>query len=285
MLLTQIASNVNKISKNQIGPDELIEILDLAQKKAFQAELTGFIVRKDMTIFREIPFLLSGYTNAVSSDIGKTIKEESDTVGTLIDYDNTTRKWVVEITATDATLYEAGQLLNVDSGTGAGTVSGDEQLGYKGPYSPPDDLDPPMRKLWGVSVMTDPRIATGYGNPVDSFQDAIYNEFDKTVLFNCSPSLKADPERPYRWVYWRNCETLTSLDDDELLIIPSEYHDNFQRVAVLLANFSIYGEPYTQDMITALYKPWWNTLGVPHRIMRGVDNRAANSRQSADVII
>ena len=279
MLLTDIASLVNQSTSNGLGPDQLLLCLDLAQKKAFQAEISGFVVRKDMTIYRVFTFLSSGYTDAIDSDIGKNVFSNSShtNIGVLKYFDNDLRKWTV-LTSSDTPFDDN---LSIEDGTGDGNLNDAAPTGYKGPYYP-TDLDPPMRKIWGVSVLTDNRLTHGYGNPKDSFQDAIYDEFDKSVLFNFTPSLTA----AYRWVYWRNSVDLDSLDDDENLIIPPAFHDNYVSCAIMIANNILYKEPYTQDAINAFYKPFWDTLAVPHRIVKNnIDNRAAGTRQAPEVMI
>ncbi len=67
----------------------------------------------------------SGYTNAVSGDIGKTVKDDGANTGALLAYDNTERKWWVRWNSTIAN----GSSITIDGGTGAGTASADSISG------------------------------------------------------------------------------------------------------------------------------------------------------------
>jgi len=71
----------------------------------------------------KIVFEESGYTDAVSSDIGKTVTgSTTGDFGTLLDYDNTNRIWWVRVT-TAGTYASAGETVSVSGGTGSGTVA------------------------------------------------------------------------------------------------------------------------------------------------------------------
>lgn len=67
----------------------------------------------------------SGYTNAVASDIGKTVKDDGVDTGPLLAYNNTTRKWWIRYSSTIAN----GSAITITSGTGAGTASADSTTG------------------------------------------------------------------------------------------------------------------------------------------------------------
>ena len=71
----------------------------------------------------KITFEESGYTDCVSSDIGKTVTGSVvGDFGILLDYDNTHRIWWVRVT-TAGTYESAGNTVSVSGGTGSGTVS------------------------------------------------------------------------------------------------------------------------------------------------------------------
>jgi len=74
--------------------------------------------------FRELIFVLSGYTSCVSGDVNKTVTggNTSDTA-TVLEYDNTSRKWIVDPDATTDEFDEA-EAMTIGSGTGAGTTEG-----------------------------------------------------------------------------------------------------------------------------------------------------------------
>ncbi len=66
----------------------------------------------------------SGYTNAVSGDIGKLVTGgSSGDTGALIAYDNTARKWWVRMIDSGDLFDNASEALTISSGTGAGTMS------------------------------------------------------------------------------------------------------------------------------------------------------------------
>jgi len=66
-----------------------------------------------------------GYTNCVSSDIGKTVQDDSSDTGPLLGYNNTTRKWWIRYSSTIGDTSS----MTIPSGTGAGTASGDSVTG------------------------------------------------------------------------------------------------------------------------------------------------------------
>jgi hypothetical protein len=71
----------------------------------------------------KITFEEAGYTNAVESDIGKTVTGSvTGDFGTLLDYDNTHRIWWVRVW-TAGTYAGVGETVSVSGGTGSGTVS------------------------------------------------------------------------------------------------------------------------------------------------------------------
>lgn len=67
----------------------------------------------------------SGYTSAVSGDIGKTVTggTTGDT-GELLAYDNDTRKWWVRMDDSGDLFDDNDEAITISSGTGAGTMSG-----------------------------------------------------------------------------------------------------------------------------------------------------------------
>ena len=63
----------------------------------------------------------SGYTNAISGDVGKTVVSSSGTTGTLLAYDNTLRRWWVR--RGTGTTWNNTNTITITSGTGAGTLN------------------------------------------------------------------------------------------------------------------------------------------------------------------
>jgi len=71
----------------------------------------------------KITFEATGYTDAVSTDIGKTVTgSTTGDFGVLLDYDNEQRVWWVRVT-TAGTYASAGETVSVSGGSGSGTVS------------------------------------------------------------------------------------------------------------------------------------------------------------------
>jgi hypothetical protein len=70
-----------------------------------------------------LTFAAAGYIDAVAGDIGKTVAGGStgDT-GTLIRYDNDTRKWTI-LPDTSADAFDAVEAVTISTGTGAGTTA------------------------------------------------------------------------------------------------------------------------------------------------------------------
>ena len=75
-------------------------------------------------VVRVITMQAGGYTNAVAGDIGKTVTggTTGDT-GTLLDYDNTARKWWVRMDDSGDLFDNGTEGLTIASGTGAGTMN------------------------------------------------------------------------------------------------------------------------------------------------------------------
>ena len=61
----------------------------------------------------------AGYTNAVATDIGKTVRQNAADTGQLLAYNNTTRKWWIRYGSTIA----SGSAMTITGGTGAGTAA------------------------------------------------------------------------------------------------------------------------------------------------------------------
>ena len=66
-------------------------------------------------------FQSSGYTSAVPTDIGKTVNDDGVDFGTLIEYNNAKRFWIVRTGS--STTMASGSVVTIDSGTGGGTTN------------------------------------------------------------------------------------------------------------------------------------------------------------------
>ncbi len=76
------------------------------------------------------------YTSCISTDIGKTVTDDSTGVGELLDYDNTAQKWWIRIGS--ATVIADNSVMAITSGTGAGTALGASVEGetiFANPYT------------------------------------------------------------------------------------------------------------------------------------------------------
>lgn len=83
---------------------------------------SGWLGTAYATGIRILTFNSSGYTAAITTDIGKVVTNGSTQTGRLLDFDNTTRTWWVRQDALDDT-FSSGSL-TITSGTGAGTLTG-----------------------------------------------------------------------------------------------------------------------------------------------------------------
>ena len=294
MTLAKIASWVARATRMKLSPDQIIILMDAAQKMAFDQDMKQFLVwTEDLTIYSTIEFLSTGYTSAVAGDIGKAVVGgTSATSGVLVSYDNSTRIWVVNTTND----YTNSEHITITAGTGAGTlIATSAQLGYVGPYDAP--TDPVCRKIWGVTTATDTNIfgltdLTTF--PMDDF-DFLPNNFNpnaffkpgrednigKTFIFAQNPGL----DTTYRWVYWRDAQDIDGTTDDTQLEIPSTYHLNFANACVKLAQISLSGEDVDPKVIGAFFQPWWNTLTRPYTPMGRASNQSIGARGNPDIHI
>jgi hypothetical protein len=275
MTLTQIASFINQAIRNKLTPDQLVLILDAVQKLGFDENMQAFQVwTETLTTYDTLSFAASGYTNAVVGDIGKiVVVATSGATGTLIAYDNTAKTWRIQ-TADD---FYAGEAVSITTGTGAGTTAAtDWQLGYIGPYSFP--TDPPVRKMWGVTGVTDRAIfgvdpvyiadADDYGAILDTYMDSRLlkpgrvDDIGETFTFANGPSHSSE----FRWVYWRGAPDITGIatEDDADLLIPSRYHFNYVQACIKCARMTINGESFSREDVEADLGPWWESLRKPY---------------------
>ncbi len=294
MLLAQISSWISQATRFRLAADQIIVIMDAAQRMAFDTDAKAFLYwGATLTPNYNITFLSAGYTNAVVGDIGKTVVQGANT-GTLISYNNTTRVWVVSTT----TNWTDGGTVTITTGTGAGTlIASASQTGYVGPYAWPTTV--PVNKMWGVTAETDVRI---FGsdvstttindfdflpilfNPKELFKPARMDVMAQTFTFIDSPALPASLP-VYRWVYWRNPPTIDGTDDETELLIPAVYHMNFINACVALAEITLSGANVDPNQIKSFFKPWWDSLMIPYTPMGKGSNGTQNPGQSSTIMI
>lgn len=298
MTLAQIATWINQAIRFKLHPDQIVLIMDAAQRMAFDYNSQSFLVwTESLTPQFVLTFAAGGYTSAIAGDIGKTVVgASSGATGVLISYDNTAKTW--NVTSSNDTAFDEDEAVTITTGTGAGTLDDEDAFtGYLGPYDAP--TSPPVRKIWGVISETDARIfgtdncstlpmndfdfqPTRF-NPKQLFKYGRENNIDFTFTFVEPPALLA----PYRWVYWRDAETIDGTDDtdDPSLQIPPRYHMNFVNACIKLAQITIFGEDVDPKVIAAFFQPWWNTLQRPYTPMGNASNQTLNPRGSSDSLI
>jgi hypothetical protein len=287
MTLAQIASFVNRALRFKMHPDQVILIMDSAQRMAFDYNSQSFLSWSN-TLAPQfyLYFVSAGYVNAISGDVGKAVVgASSGATGTLVSYDNTARSWLISTTSN----FTNGEAITITTGTGAGTLlSSNSQIGYVGPYSAP--TSPPVRKIWGVTAETDGRIfGTEFPviypmndfdflprlfDPSHFFKPGREDNLAKTFTFAQAPVLALT----YRWVYWRDAKTIDGTSDNTELQIPATYHLNFVNACVKLGQILLSGEDVDPRVIQAFFQPWYNTLARPYTPMGKATNQTVNSR-------
>lgn len=296
MLLTEIASNVNIATNNQLSPEQVVLAMDSAQKASFQKNLQAFLVYdKTLTVLTKLTFVSAVYTPAISTDIGKPVVATSG-AAILVSYNNTLREWFV---STLTAAFEASGAVSITGGTGAGGLAAEDfQETYKGPYAAPTKItDPtePCRKIWGVTtrepgqfdLALPPCIPSDYNFrrmfPANQrpFQTGITNDFKKTFTFAVDPSVVTT----YYWVYWQNPPDISDLSDSDTLVIPEEYHVHFQQVCIAIAAAIVSNTPFNQSVVEAYMGDWWKTLLAPYRNQQGFQNMTQNPRQGRRSIL
>lgn len=285
MTLTEIASLVNLGTNNQLSLGTVTLFMDSIQKNVFQKNQQAFLVYdKVLTILTEIEFDLSGYTEPVASDIGKTVVgATSGITGVLVSYSGIT--WQLE--TVDGS-FSPGEAISITTGTGAGTLETSHfQHGWRGPYDAP--TDPQCRKIWGVTKRP-PHLfwvqylaQCGYWYSIDGvwqtedyrafWGDRLYpfvtgNTFDLSnqFLFSFDPVADDDPATPYYWVYWKNPPTISDVSEEGVLLIPDAYHINFANAVQQAGTAFLEKQPVSiDDIVKANLGGWINSLLAPFR--------------------
>ncbi len=297
MLLADISAMVNRAIRFKLHKDNIVVLMDAAQRYAFDTDLNAFLYwGATLAPKYYIEFLSAGYTSAVNGDVGKTVVgATSGATGTLVSYNNTTRKWLLTTSST----WTDGEAVTITTGTGAGSlIAAASQTGYTGSYAYPTTI--PVRKLWGVTAEPDTRIfgsdtaslfpMDDFGflpqlfNPKALFKPVRKDDIGQTVTFIDAPSLPS-ATNSLRWVYWRNPPTISGTADETQLIIPATYHMNVVNATIKLAELSLNGEDVDPKVIQAIFQPWWNTLADQYTPMGNKRNGTLNPGQSASLMI
>lgn len=293
MTLQEIASFIQNNGRFKLTQAQIVLLIDSVQKLAFDYDMIGFKYwEATQQIYVEICFESAGYTPAISSDIGKSvIGVDSDVFGDLISYDNTTRKWVVNIGDTDN--FTAGEAIVISSGTGAGTLlSTSHQSNYKGPYAFPTTV--PVRKMIGMTTNSDARIfgteavylddLNDYGMVLNEYNERQFYKAARLDIFAKTLTLINEPSRNsddvYRWVYFRRPETITDLLlDDSKMLIPDEYHQNFVQACIEQQNVSTEDGKAAREHIEYHFTDWWQRVRKAYTPM----GKNSNQRNEGDI--
>lgn len=275
MTLTEIVDLCEKEYGNrfQVKRADVIKLLDQIQKIAFNRDLQAFLQWSVyLTVYRTIEFISSGYTSAVTADIGRTcVGVTSGATGTIISYDNTTRIWVVNVSSGN---FRVNEQVNITAGTGEGQlIAADAELGYIGPYAFPTST--PVRKLLGLTKVTDRQYfgdrvgndsAYDYGLLLNYFDErreftpGRIDIFARTFTFIETPETDDDT---YRWIYYRRAPTITGTDsaNEANLYIPEEFHFTslVQGVGALCDNLT-YGDKTPEEVLEPYLSPFWTAV-------------------------
>lgn len=251
-------------TRYQLTAQQLLQHVDRIQKIAFNRDLDAFLYWENyLTVLSELTLSASGYTPAVTADIGKTVTNGSVS-GTLRYFNNTTRKWAVETSGS----FPAGAALTITGGAGAGTLSSSGV--YYGPYSWPSD--PPVRKMLGLTRVTDAQLwnnpslaeAYDYGERLNDYDPRRFiiparkYDLERTNTFVYEPATDANT---YRWVYYRRAPTISSEADDDKLLIPEEFHHTLIYQGVIaLADNALYGDKQPQELLEPYLAPFWESM-------------------------
>lgn len=269
MTIAQIMSWINQDSRFKLTPAQLLLIVDIVNKLSCDEDLDAFLSWDNtITVLTEIT-LDTGFTDFETTDVGLTLEgATSGATGVVVSYDNDDGTVVLsDVSGT----FEADEAVEVDGGDGDGTV--DTVLGYKGPYSYP--TSPPVRKMKGVTLVSDAYIfgtasvyisdQDDYGMPIGDYDARKFyrpgrlDRIAKTFTFSTAPSLTSTD--PYRWVYYRKPETISSsTGQDDHILIPEEYHMNFIQACIKAADVTTRGGIMTRDDVMMHFFDWWKTL-------------------------
>lgn len=295
MTLKQIASWITRKLRYKLATEELTLIIDMANKLSVDQDMDAFKYWDNtLTIYSEVTFASAGYTNCISTDVGKAVVgDESGTTGLLVSYDNDEKTWVINTTDD----FTAGEGLTITTGTGAGDLaSEDHQEGYKGPYTFP--TSPVCRKMIGITTITDSRIfgteavytsdLDDYGIPLGEYDErrfyvnARIDRFANTLTFISAPSLS--DSTTYRWVYFRGVSDITDLDShDSYLLIDPMFHIDFVLACSKIASSVAEDGEFDRNDVESAFFSWWDRLRKNYTPMGKASNQTNEGNLELDV--
>ena len=284
MLLTEIASLINIGANNQLTADQIAIYVDAAQKSVYQTNLQAFLVYDQKVSIQQVLNVSSFEYDPIDSDIGKAVVGgTSSASGILVSYDAST----LNVVTTDT--YTAGESFTITSGTGSGVIDTPTgQAVFKGPYQAPANT----RKVLGITTRKPGRfdiqfagfcaiyaingnVYTGdYGLIWDNgrpFETGLVGDLQNTFFWATPPSLKAT----YYWTYWKQPPTISGLDDDSSLTIPTAYHLEFANFVKAWAK--VFLEDAPQPQVSDYLGKWITDLEAPYRDQKGYQNQTQNS--------
>ena len=282
MNLTEVASLINQNLRFKVETDQMSKIIDVAQKLAFNTDLELFKVYKTITLYTEVPVLESGFT-VVEDDIGTTVTQAtSGFTGTLRGYfnDSTNSRWSLVIERDNssddwnAANYAITNTLSL-AATSDSTKDQADATDFQGPY--PFPTSPPVRKMWGITTVTDEQIfgsqyiyvsdRDDYGLLLSDFderrflQPARVDPFKGWITIKQNVSIDADDNK-YRFVYWRNPETITDFtSDNDKFLIPDAFQMEFVELCVLANQITTIDEKgFQKQNIDDFLEGFWARL-------------------------
>jgi hypothetical protein len=261
-------------SRFQNSTTQVLQYLDTVQKVAFNRDMRNFMWWNDyLTIYTDVFFSSSGYTNFVASDVGKVLS--GNATGTIISYNNSRKSAQVAI-LTGTTFSGA---ITTTAGTGAGAFSSQEVS--KGPYSwagltptfgslSPYTANAGVRRMLGVTIATDEELYGQTNLALLNDYNFILNTYDKRAIFQivtkydlqkCLFFVETPVEtvNAYRWAYYIRPPTIGLVTDDANVLMPEEFHQTVMvEGAQALADRSTYGEKTPEQLLAQIIQPFWD---------------------------
>ena len=260
-----------------------------------------FILGQDVFLQTDVT-----YATPTDDDIGATVTGNTvGTVGKLLNYRTLNRinKWIIEPPdgGTAITLPD-DEILTISGSSATGVIcSGQDFEVSTGPYRVPSDAagNPPFRKFIGVSTVTDRQIFhvppnnsydgfTDYGLMLDNQPgrrqnipyriEKMRNSIEVSLVTSTAPQILQTEEHcgpggttlntsKLRWMYYKNPPSITSISDNDKLVIPEEYrYEILFKGISRLADTSTYGDMGSiRDMINPLCERFWEDMRTTYQ--------------------
>lgn len=262
MTPAEISRFINVATANQLLPEQVCQVMDAAQKAAFEADLDAFLVfNRRLTVLVELRMKASGYEIPEGDLPMDVVGAESGAMGELVSVDEEERAWRVRPLSGS---FAPGEAVHAAYG-GEGVV---DTLGpWRGPYTAPAGC----RKVWGVTrrppgSFSHPARARrpDYGEPLGAtaqFEAGPVNALDNTFTFARDPSLDIG----YWWVFWRAAPDITGFSDRSQLVIPASHHLQFARLCAAGADALLSGGRFDDQLVQQFLGGWRASLRAAPR--------------------